>query len=258
MRVVSISVNGLKRAAENGFFDWMRQQKADVVCVQDIKGKVYDFDDAIYHPEGYEAYFLDAENAEDGGVAIYSKHFPKAIMYGFAYEPADRQGRFLQADFENVSVACLLAPSALEDSGNQGEKDNFMNAFMGHLQKTLRKRRQFIFAGSLHSAHLVMDASPRYHKMDVSGFYPNERAWFDEVFDSLGYVDAFREVCKEKKQYTWWPEWAKGWRKQAGWRTDYQIVTAGLRSKIYNAFIDDETRFSDHAPVVVDYDLDMP
>ncbi|MFT6267102.1 MAG: exodeoxyribonuclease-3 [Oleiphilaceae bacterium] len=255
MRVVSINVNGLKRAAENGFFDWMREINADVVCVQDIQGKVYDFDDEIFHPEGYQAYFIDAENPEDGGVGIYTRHFPKAIMYGFAYEPADREGRFIQADFENVSVACMLAPCALGDESKQQAKDDFQDAFKNHLDKTLRKRRQFIFAGSFHSAHLVTDASKKYHEMDISGFKSYEREWFDTVFDDLGYVDAFRYVNVEKNQYTWWPEWAKGWRKNSGWRTDYQITSQMTRNLIEDGFIDFDTRFSDHAPLVMEYDV---
>jgi len=255
MRVVSVSVNGLKQAAENGFFDWMREVDADVVCVQDLKGKVYEFDDQIYHPEGYEAYFIDAENPADGGVGIYTRHFPKAIMYGFAYEAADREGRFIQADFENVSVASMLAPCALGNPDNQQRKDEFQEAFKKHLEKTLRKRRQFIFAGNLQSAHLVMDASRKYHEMEVSGFLSHERAWFDEVFDDFGYIDAFRQVNVQKNQYTWWPEWAKGWRKDAGWRTDYQITSQGMKKLIIDGFIDFDTLFSDHAPLVMEYDV---
>jgi exodeoxyribonuclease-3 len=266
MRVVTISVNGLKQAAEKGFFEWMLDQDADVVCVQDIRGKVYDFDDDIYHPEGYEVYFLDAENAEDGGVAIYTRHFPKAIMYGFAYQPADRQGRFIQADFANVSVASMLAPCAAIagesiDSDIQRamqiEKDGFMNALFEHLEKTLRKRRQFIFCGNLQTAHQLADASSHYHKLKVSGFLPFEREWFDEVFTNMGYVDAFRAINRAKKQYTWWPEWAKGWRKLAGWRTDYQIATPGLADIISDGYIDSDMRFSDHAPVIIDYDIEI-
>ncbi len=263
MRVVTISVNGLKQAAEKGFFDWMQKQDADVVCVQDILGKSYDFDDDLYHPAGYEVYFLDAEEPKDGGVALYCRDIPKAIMYGFAFEPADRQGRFIQADFENVSVASMLVPcaagvdlSAEQQETLQAEKNDFLNAFIEHLQKTLRKRRQFIFCGNFQTAHQVTDASSHYHKMEVSGFLPDERDWFDQVFDSLGYIDAFRAINRSKKQYTWWPEWAKGWRKSAGWRTDYQIATPGLLNTISDGYIDTETRFSDHAPVIIDYDLD--
>jgi len=257
MRVVSVSVNGLKKAAELGFFDWMREIDADVVCVQDIQGKIPDFDDDIFHPEGYQAYFIDAENPEDGGVGIYTRHFPKAIMYGFAYEPADRQGRFIQADFENVSVASMLTPCALGRPEKQEEKDAFQEAFKLHLEKTLRKRRQFIFTGNLQSAHLVMDASPKFHELEVSGFLAHERAWFDHVFDELGYVDAYRHVNVQKNQFTWWPEWAKGWRKDAGWRTDYQITSESIKNLITDGFIDFDTRFSDHAPLIMDYDIIM-
>src|SRR5690606_14227701 len=183
MRVVTINVNGLKNAAQAGFYEWMKAQDADVVCVQNLKARVTELDDAIYHPQGYEAFFFDAEDVEEGGVAIYCRVMPKAIMTGFAYEPADRQGRFLQADFDKVSVATLLAPYALgREDDKQEEKDGFMDALLGHLNKTLRKRRQFIFCGSLHTAHLVTDASSRYHTLEVSGFLPHERARFDELF----------------------------------------------------------------------------
>lgn len=255
MRVVSVSVNGLRRAVENGFFQWLESQDADVVCVQDHRVRAYELDDPALVPKGFDAYFIDAENIEDGGVGIYSRHFPKAIMYGFAYEPADREGRFIQADFDSVSVASVLAPCALNDSSRQEAKDGFMEAFTGHLRKTLRKRRQFIFCGNLQTVHLVTDASPHYHKLEVSGFLPHERAWMDDIFDTMGCVDAFREVNRQGGQYTWWPEGARDWREQGGWRTDYQILTPGIRSKVQKGFIDIEAEFSDHAPLILDYNI---
>jgi exodeoxyribonuclease-3 len=267
MRVVSISVNGLAQAIERGFFGWLDDQDADVVCVQDHRMRAYEFDDPRYVPEGYEAYFIDGEETAHGGVGIYTRHFPKAIIYGFASEQADREGRFIQADFDAISVACVLAPCALgqEDTplGDGTDltlldhKDAFMEAFSLHLQKTLRKRRQFIFSANLQSAHHVTDASSRYHKLDVSGFLPHERAWLDRLFDEMGCVDAFREINKQGDQFTWWPEWAKGWRCQAGLRTDYQLTTPGIRKVVEDAWIDSETRFSDHAPVIVDYEINI-
>ena len=256
MRVVTISVNGLKRAAAEGFFEWMLEQNADVVCVQDHRMRVYELDEPEFRPEGYEAYFLDAAELKDGGVGIYTRQIPKAIMMGFAYAPADMNGAFLQADFEAVSVASFMVPCALMEESKQQEKDEFLEAFGSHLKKTLRKRRQFLFCGNMQTAHLVTDASSRYHKLEVSGFLPHERDWFDDVFDEMGYIDAFRRLNKDKNQYTWWPEQAEGWRKQSGWRTDYQIATAGLRGAIKRAWIDTETRFSDHAPLIVDYDIE--
>jgi len=257
MRVVSISVNGLKQAAELGFYEWMQEIDADVVCVQDIRGKVYDFDDEIYHPRGYEVYFLDAEEPEDGGVAIYTRHFPKAIMYGFAYEPADRQGRFIQADFDNVSVASMLAPSSMEHPDKQEDKDKFMDAFQDHLEKCLRKRRQFIYTGNFQCAHHVTDASPRYHDQEMNGFLGHERAWFDKTFDELGYVDAFRQTNKHKGEYTHWPKSAGEEQENAGIRSDFQICSATVSNLIEDGFIDYDTRFSDHAPIIIDYDIIM-
>jgi exodeoxyribonuclease-3 len=255
MRVVTISVNGLKKAIGKGLFDWVLDLDADVVCVQDHRMRVCEFDQPEFCPQGYEAYFLEAENLEDGGVGIYTRQIPKAIMMGFSYGPADLKGAFLQADFDGVSIASMQAPCALMDESKQQEKDEFMEALGNHLKKTLRKRRQFLFCGSLQTAHLVTDASSRYHRLEVSGFLPHERDWFDEVFDEMGYIDVLRKVNKAKHQYTWWPEWAEDWRAQAGWRTDYQIATAGLRNMIRRAWIDTDTRFSDHAPLIADYDV---
>lgn len=259
MRVVSISVNGLRQAIENGFFDWLARQDADVVCVQDHRVRIPEVeDDPALVPAGYQAFFLDGEDDKDGGVGIYTRVMPKAIIYGFDSGPADRHGRFIQADFDRVSVVSVLAPCALEDDQLkreplQKEKDEFMSAFTHFMRKTLRKRRQYIFCAALQTAHHVTDTSSRFHKMEVSGFLPHERAWLDELFDEMGYVDALRAVSLSGGQFTWWPEWARSWRKHAGWRTDYQILSPGLRRNLEEAIIDTDTRFSDHAPLIMDY-----
>ncbi|MDX1588550.1 MAG: exodeoxyribonuclease III [Oleiphilaceae bacterium] len=254
MRVVSISVNGLRQAIEKGFFEWLAGQDADVVCVQDHRVRVFEVEeDPSLVPAGYQAFFFDGEDDEDGGVGIYTRHLPKAIIHGFDSGPADRHGRFIQADFDRVSVVSVLAPCALEDNTRQAEKDEFMDSFMGFMGKTLRKRRQYIVCAALHTAHHVTDTSARFHKMEVSGFLPHERAWLDELFDEMGYVDAFRAVSLSGGQYTWWPEWARNWRRQSGWRTDYQILSPGLRRSLEDGVIDADTRFSDHAPLIMDY-----
>jgi len=256
MRVVSISVNGLRQAIENGLFEWLERQDADVVCIQDHRVRAWEVeDDPALCPAGYQAYFIDGENEADGGVGIYTRHMPKAIIFGFDYGPADRAGRYIQADFDKVSVASVLAPDALGDESKQLEKDEFMGAFVNYLQKTLRKRRQYIYCAALQTAHHVTDTSPKFHKMEVSGFLPHERAWLDEVFDGMGYVDGFRAVSLSGGEFTWWPEWARSWRRQAGWRTDYQILSPGLRRNVEGGVIDMETRFSDHAPLIMDYDI---
>jgi hypothetical protein len=170
MRVVSISVNGLAQAVDKGLFDWLADQDADVVCVQDHRMRAYEIEDYNLIPEGYQAYFIDGEKGEDGGVGIYTRHFPKAIMYGFANEQADREGRYIQADFDKVSVGCVLAPCALgreeellgeDDLTVLDHKDEFMEGFGLHMQKTLRKRRQFVVCATSRP-HIMSPMPARY------------------------------------------------------------------------------------------------
>lgn len=253
MRVVSISVNGLARAIDAGFFEWLKVQDADVVCIQDHRMCMADLDDPKYTPAGYDGFFVDAENPADGGVGIYTKMPPKAIIYGFGQAVSDREGRFIQADFDEVSLVSMMAPDALKHPERQTDKDDFMQGFMTHLQKTARKRRQYIFCAALQTVHQVTDASARYHRLEISGFLPHERVWMDTIIDQWGYGDALRLRNREAGQYTWWPLWAEGWRKQSGWRTDYQLLTPGIKNRVTDAWIDQETRFSDHAPLLADY-----
>lgn len=255
MRVVTASLNGLQQAIEAGFFDWVQQSDADVVCIQDHRMRVHELEDGPYRPEGYEGYFLDGAELEDGGVGIYTRQVPKAIMMGFAYPQADMRGAFLQADFDAVSVSSLLVPDALNHPDLQETKNDFLEAFTGHLSKTLRKRRQFLFCGNLQTAHLVTDADPVFHKTQLSGFLGHERAQLEKIFDEMGYIDTFRSIEKGSSQFSWQPEACAQAKIRPGIRVDYQIASPGLAGTVEHARIDRSTTFSDHFPLVVDYDI---
>jgi exodeoxyribonuclease-3 len=257
MRVITFNTQGIEQAADNGFFDWMAQQDADVVCLQNLKAKEYQLDGDRYHPEGYHAYFFDAFEDGFSGVAIYTRHLPKAIMTGLGFEQCDFNGRFIQADFDKVSVSSMTIPSGLRSEEAQVGKMEYLELFMGHLKKTLRKRREFIFAGTFNIAHRPVDLSNWYVNQRVSGFLAEERAWIEEVLDEMGYVDAFREVNKAERQYTWWPDYNRAWTLNEGARLDYQITTANLRKVVKSARIYRDQRFSEHAPLTVDYDIDL-
>ncbi|WP_286240525.1 exodeoxyribonuclease III [Neptuniibacter halophilus] len=255
MRVITFNTQGIEQATDNGFFDWMVQQNADVVCLQDIRAKEYQLDDKRYHPDGYYPYFFDAWEDDYSGVAIYSREIPKAIMTGLGFELCDQHGRFIQADFEHVSVSSFSIPSGLKSEEAQEEKIQFMNDFMGHLSKTLRKRREFIFCGTTHIAHKTVDLSNWYANQTVSGFLPEEREWMAEILDEMGYVDAFRQINKAERQFTWWPDYNRARKLNEGARLDYQITTANLRKNIKNASIFRDQHFSEHAPLIIDYDI---
>lgn len=257
MRVISFNTQGIEQAADNGFFDWMVQQDADVVCLQNLKAKEYQLDGDRYHPEGYHAYFFDAFEDGFSGVAIYTRHLPKAIMTGLGFEACDFNGRFIQADFDKVSVSSLTIPSGLRSEEAQASKMEYLDYFLGHLKKTLRKRREFIFTGTFNIAHKPVDLSNWYVNQRVSGFLAEERAWIEEVLGDMGYVDAFREVNKAERQFTWWPDYNRAWSLNEGARLDYQITTANLRKLVKRAEIYREQRFSEHAPLTIDYDIDI-
>ncbi|MBE9396837.1 exodeoxyribonuclease III [Pontibacterium sp. N1Y112] len=256
MRVITFNTQGIEQAADNGFFDWMVQQDADVICLQDLRAKEYQLDDERYHPEGYYPYFFDAFEDGYSGVAIYSRHVPKAIMTGLGFELCDFHGRFIQADFDKVSVASLSIPSGLANEEAQAVKEEYMEHFLGHMKKTLRKRRDFIFCGTYSVAHKPIDLSNWYVNQSVSGFLQNERDWMEEILGDMGYVDTFREINKAERQFTWWPDYNRARSLNEGARLDYQIATANLRKMVKSVQVYRDQSFSEHAPVIIDYALD--
>lgn len=257
MRVITFNTQGIEQAADNGFFDWMVKQDADVICLQDLRAKEYQLDDERYHPDGYYPYFFDAFEDGYSGVAIYTRHVPKAIMTGLGFEQCDFHGRFIQADFDGVSVASLSIPSGLANSEAQAAKEEYMQLFLGHMKKTLRKRRDFIFCGTYNVAHKPVDLSNWYVNQKVSGFLPQEREWMEEILGEMGYVDAFREVNKAERQYSWWPDYNRARKLNEGARLDYQITTANLRKTVKSVRIERDAVFSEHAPVIIDYAINI-
>jgi exodeoxyribonuclease-3 len=257
MRVISLNVNGIKRAAERGFFEWMAEQDADVVCVQDLQAKEYQLPDEMVNPDGYTGYFFDADEDGFSGVAVYCKEPPKAIMFGLGNPEFDIEGRFIQADFEGVSIASVLFPSGVAGTPLQDHKFQFMKAFMNHLKKTLRKRRDFLFCGTTYVAHKTHDVFDWKSQQGKSGFMDEERAWFDHILGPMGYVDCFREANFDQDEFTWWPDEQGAWERNEGWRIDYMLGTPGMKRSADMAKIYKNKRFSDHAPVIVDFDYEL-
>ena len=254
MRIISFSADGIKTAAEKGFYDWLKEQDADFVCIQDLQCSEYDLQDNLFFPEEYNAYFLDDIDGKSNGVAIYCRQLPKAIMTGLGFADFDMEGRYIQADYENLSVACLLAPQA--EAGNdeqQGRKNEFYELFGSHLQKVRNKRREFIICGNWNIAHTAGDVQDTESNSTTSGFLAEERQWMNELLES-GYVDAFREINSDQDEFSWWPD---GGRDSNGWRTDFHIISQGLKYSVDYGAIYKSKEFSAHAPVIMDYDIEL-
>jgi exodeoxyribonuclease-3 len=254
MRIISFSADGIKNAAKQGFYEWLKEQDADFVCVQDLQCSEYDLQDKIFFPADYNAYFFDDVDGKANGVAIYCRQMPKAIMTGLGFTDFDMEGRYIQADYENLSVACLLAPHAAPgDAAQQARKNDFYGLLGGHLQKIRNKRREFIICGNWHIAHTPADVQDSQNNSTRTGFLAEERQWMNELL-AAGYVDAFREISSDQDEFSWWPD---GERGENGWRTDFQIISQGLKYAVDYGAIYKIKAFSTHAPVIMDYDIEL-
>jgi len=253
LRIITVNVNGIRSAARKGFYDWLAEQDADVVCLQETKAQIHQLTDPVFRPPGYEAYFHDAIKKGYSGVAIYTRLPPERIVVGLDWPEFDAEGRYLRADYDGLSVVSLYMPSGSSSEARQAVKFEVMERLEGHLRELLEEPREFILCGDWNIAHKRIDIRNWRGNQKNSGFLPEERAWLDRLFDEIGYVDAFRVVNPNPDEYTWWSNRGQAWAKNVGWRIDYQIVTPGLRDRILSASIYRERRFSDHAPLTIDY-----
>ena len=255
MKIITLNANGIRAADRKGFFDWMLKQNADVVCLQEIKAQTEQLDVRVLQPAGYYGFFNSAQKKGYSGVALYSRRQPDKVSCQLGWETADGEGRFLQADYQDVSVVSVYLPSGTSGEVRQEVKYDFMERFEQVLMTMRRRQREFIICGDWNIAHKEIDLKNWRSNRKNSGFLPEERAWMDKVFGQLGMVDAFRVVNQEAEQYTWWSNRGQSWAKNVGWRIDYQVVTPGLTNRIKSVSIYKQQRFSDHAPLTIDYDI---
>ncbi|MDH3321162.1 MAG: exodeoxyribonuclease III [Betaproteobacteria bacterium] len=257
MRVITLNVNGIRSAARKGLYRWLAAQKADVVCLQEIKAHDGDLDAAMRAPRGLHGHFSHAEKKGYAGVGLYSRRRPDAVREGFGVKEFDQEGRYLEARFGKLSVISVYLPSGSAGPHRQASKFRFLDAFLPVLKKLRKSRRDVILCGDWNIAHKEFDLRNWRANQKNSGFLPEERAWLTKVFDGVGFVDVFRRVDPRPEQYTWWSNRGQAWAKNVGWRIDYQIATPGVAAHAVKASIYKRRRFSDHAPLTIDYDYEL-
>ena len=253
MRIITINLNGIRSAANKGFFEWFAQQDADIVCLQELKAQATDMTQQMLAPAGYHGYFHYAEKKGYSGVGIYARQKPDAVIEGLGIPEFDVEGRYIESQFGNMSVISLYLPSGSSGEERQNVKFKFMEAFMPHLRKLKTGGREIILCGDWNIAHTEKDLKNWRGNKKNSGFLPEERAWLTELFDEVGFVDVFRKLHPELEAYTWWSNRGQAWAKNVGWRIDYQIATPGIAAHSQTASIFKAQRFSDHAPLIIDY-----
>lgn len=253
MKVISVNLNGIRAAARKGFYDWLKQQDADFICMQETKAQMAHLSDPIFYPDGYFSHFVDAEKKGYSGVGIYARKKPVHIETQLGWPCADTEGRYIQFDYDDLTVISLYLPSGTSGEERQTLKYEFLDRFMDHLLDLKGSGKELIICGDWNIAHTKRDIKNWRGNQKNSGFLPEERAWLDELFGSAGFVDAFRVVNQEEDQYTWWSNRGQAWANNVGWRIDYQVITPMLAERVEAVSIYKDERFSDHAPLIIEY-----
>jgi exodeoxyribonuclease-3 len=238
LRIITLNLNGIRSALRKGFPSWLARQRADIVCLQEIKAQEADLADLALVPRGFHGHYHCAARRGYSGVALYSRVEPEKVICGFGSREFDAEGRFLRADFGRLSVVSVYLPSGSSGEDRQRAKFRFLDEFLPVLER-LRRSRNW-----------------RSNRKN-SGFLPEEREWLTGVFDRKGWVDVFRRLDPRPEQYTWWSTRGRAWAKNVGWRIDYQVATAGIAARATKAAIYKARRFSDHAPLIIDYDWSL-
>ncbi len=257
MRIITLNANGIRAAARKGFFDWLDKQGADIVCIQETKAQRHQLEDPVFSPRGYHVYYHDAEKKGYSGVAIYTRQVPDQVQHGIGWDVMDSEGRWLRVDLGDLTVVSLYLPSGSSKEERQQVKYQTMDYLQPLLSEMAADGRHYVICGDWNIAHRKIDIKNWRGTQKNSGFLPEERAWMDELFGPVGMADAFRHVDPREEQYTWWSNRGRAWDNNTGWRIDYHVTTPALAQKAIRAEIYKDERFSDHAPLIMDYEFDI-
>jgi exodeoxyribonuclease III len=259
MRIISLNVNGIRSATTKGLDQWLESSdlRWDILCLQEIKADEVDVPDAMRAPAGSHSAFYSAQKKGYSGTGLLAKKKPDRVIKGFGVPEFDDEGRYLQADFGDLSVISVYFPSGAAGPERQASKFRFLDAFIPHLAALKRSGREIILCGDMNIAHKEIDLKNWKSNQKNSGFLPEERAWLTSRFDADGWVDVFRRIDQRPERYTWWSNRGQAYANNVGWRLDYQIATPGIAAKSCAAGIYTAEKFSDHAPLVIDYEYTL-
>ena len=254
MKIICLNANGIRAAARKGFYEWLSKQNADFVCLQETKAQVHQLvPESLYFPNQYYCDYFDAEKKGYSGVGLYALKKPNHVVKELGFEPFDREGRYIQFDYDSLSVISLYLPSGTTGTIRQDIKYECLDFFKEHLISLQKTGKELVVCGDFNIAHKQIDIKNWRANQKNSGFLPEERAWMDLIFDELNLVDAFRVHNQNEHEYTWWSNRGQAWANNVGWRIDYQVTTKGIAESVVDTHIYKNERFSDHAPLIIEY-----
>lgn len=247
-----MNVNGIRASLRKGLEAFINEQQADVICIQEAKAHECDIPPLLPH---YHAHWHCAERKGYSSVGILSKKLPDRVTKGMNIKIYDREGRVIRADFDKLSVVSVYVPSGSSGEERLAFKMRFLKAFRRYTAALLAEGREVIICGDINIAHKKIDLTNWQSNQKTSGFLPVERSWLDKFLD-LGLVDSYRTfIGPETPSYSWWSLRTGARARNVGWRLDYQLTSPNLANSVRFAEIPREPNLSDHAPVIIDYDL---
>ncbi len=259
-RLITLNVNGIRSAAAKGLVDWAAQTGADCMGVQELKAQPDDIAGTLDSLAGLQGHFHCAEKKGYSGVGLFLKKAPGEVITGFGSKEFDAEGRWVEARYDTArrkfSVISCYFPSGSSGEERQQAKFRFLAKMYPHLVK-LKAEREFILVGDVNIAHQEIDLKNWKSNQKNSGFLPEERAWMTKLLTQGGLVDVFRTLNPHPEQYTWWSNRGQAWAKNVGWRLDYHLATPALAATAKAEYLYLAQRFSDHAPLVIDYDFTL-
>ena len=254
MNIISYNVNGIRAAIGKGLLEWLDSVSPDVVCFQELKATPDQIPVMEIEAMGYHCYWFSAQKKGYSGVGILTKQEPDNVVYGMNNKLYDDEGRFLRADFGDMSVVSVYHPSGTTGEERQDFKMQWLDFFRNYVNELRKTRPNLLLSGDYNICHEAIDIHDPVRNANNSGFLPEERQWFTDFLGD-GYVDSFRHVCKEPHHYSWWSYRANARANNKGWRIDYHIVTDNLKDKINKAAIFPEAMHSDHCPIYVELSI---
>lgn len=261
MKIISLNLNGLRSAASKGLFAWLQEQNADVICAQEIRmqhaqrAQEGQKKGVVWSPDGYHGEFHDALTKGYSGVAIWSKVPADTYQHGMGIQAFDDEGRWLEARFGDLSVVSLYLPSGSSGEARQTFKFQALHWLAAHFERLKLDGRRYIICGDWNIAHENIDIKNWRGNQKNSGFLPEERAWIGKLLNEHGWIDTHRALKPGVAEYTWWSNRGQAYANDVGWRIDYQIVSSNLRGCAREVTVHRSPRFSDHAPLCVEYVL---
>ena len=265
-KLSSLNLNGIRSASSKGLEAWLAQSMPDCICVQELKAQAADLQGRFEELAGMKGHFHFAEKKGYSGVGVYTRHEPSDVIIGYGSKEFDLEGRYVELRFDRpgrknsprLSIISAYFPSGSSGPERQEAKFRFLAEFYPHLL-ALKQDRDYILCGDINIAHQEIDLKNYKGNKKNSGFLPEERAWMTRLLSDAGKVDVYRQLqpTTTDAAYTWWSNRGQAYANNVGWRLDYQITTPNLAKTARSATIFKASRFSDHAPLTIDYDMTL-